>query len=343
MITEKRSYAIRMITALSLSHACIDFLCAFSLYHHFSDLPDVFLIYNFCAFALQMPIGILIDYYNHKRNESFLIPALTTVIGIILTVTGSFLSPLMTGLGNACFHAGGGVLTIYEDRNNQMKGSGLGVFVAPGAIGLILGILYHDTAFYLPIVLFVSTILFILIYCLYRMRKQKTEEILIVFPQQALLKIVLCFIVVLLRSLTGMAVSFPWKTDNLITIVSVIALAFGKTAGGIIAARFGMKKTILVTLGISALAYIFAGNVFFGLIALFFFNMTMPLTLYLLAEELKGMSGFAFGILTFALFIGYLPVLYGYIRNVSFFPLGTIASVLSMIILLYYVRLHDEK
>ena len=223
-----------------------------------------------------------------------------------------------------------------------MKGSGLGVFVAPGAIGLILGILYHSTTYYLPIVLSVSTILFILIYCMYRMKKEEKKEIVIAFPQQALLKITLCFIVVLLRSLTGMAVSFPWKTGNLITIVSVIALALGKTAGGFIAARYGMKKTILVTLSVSALAYAFAGHVFFGLIALFFFNMTMPLTLYLLAEELKGMPGFAFGILTFALFIGYLPVLYGYIRNVSFFPLGMIASVLSMIILLYYVRLRDD-
>ena len=75
-----------------------------------------------------------------------------------------------------------------------------------------------------------------------------------------------------------------------------------------------------------------------GLVSLFLFNMTMPITLYLLAKEMKGMPGFAFGILTFALFIGYLPVLYGYVRNVGPVPLGLIASLLSLVLLLVFER-----
>ena len=50
----------------------------------------------------------------------------------------------------------------------------------------------------------------------------------------------------------------------------------------------------------------------FGVMGLFFFNMTMPITLYLAADILERYRGFAFGILTFAIFIGYLPAYFGY-------------------------------
>ena len=46
----------------------------------------------------------------------------------------------------------------------------------------------------------------------------------------------------------------------------------------------------------------------FGILALLLFNMTMPMTLYLLAEHLPHLPGFSFGLLTFGLFLGFLPV-----------------------------------
>ncbi|MBR4470416.1 MAG: hypothetical protein IKS54_03780 [Erysipelotrichaceae bacterium] len=338
MKTQKKRYAITLIGVLSLAHACIDFLCAFSLYRSFISHSNAFLIYNFCAFALQMPIGILIDMYNSKRKESYFISAFTTVLGIVLTVTGCFISEIITGLGNAFFHAGGGVLTIYEDRNNQLKGKGLGVFVAPGAIGLILGILYHDTSFYYPIIAVISIILLFVIVSLYRMRKEERLDIEISLPDQAFIKIMICFVVVVLRSLAGMAIVFPWKNDHLSILISVFALALGKSAGGFLFSQYDMKKIIVATLGISALAYLIGHEMGAGLLALFFFNMTMPLTLYLLSEELKGTPGFAFGILTFGLFLGYLPVLYGAFVQAS--PIfGTFASIVSMIFLLYFVKI----
>ena len=343
MKAQKKAYSIRLIGLLSLCHAGVDFLCAFSLYHSFSSFPSVFLIYNFCAFALQMPIGILIDYDVRRRNETFFAPAAVTIAGIFFTIIGAFLSPVITGLGNACFHAGGGVLTIEEDRSSHLKGRGLGVFVAPGAVGLILGILYHDTVWYHRILCAVIVVMLCVACLIISMRKEEKREISIEFPEQTMLKIFLCFAVVLLRSLAGMAISFPWKRNDLITIVSVIALACGKTAGGFIAARFGMKRSILVSLSLAALFYVFADHMIFGLLALFFFNMSMPLTLYLLAQELKRMPGFAFGILTFALFIGYLPVLYGFLYQIPSFPMGSIASIVSIGFLMYFLRLQDDR
>ena len=337
--------ALQKITVYSLCHCGIDFLCAFSLYRSFQAYPDVFLLYNYCAFALQMPVGILIDSWSRKSGRMFY-PALVFMIaGTVLTAVGSFLSPIVLGLGNALFHAGGGVLTIHEDDLSGLKGSGLGIFVAPGAIGLTLGMLAHDTKWYSTIQILICIGLLILAYLSYKNRRElKTEYKAPILKNRKIPYLILCcFTVVVLRSLTGMAIGFPWKDSSLNIFLATLFLACGKTAGGLLAARFGMKKTILVTLVLSAFFYVFAHEMVPGLLALFLFNMTRPLTLYLLAGKMPQMPGFAFGILTFGLFLGYLPVLYGMMRNLSPFPFGTVASLISLIILLLAVSLGEDN
>ena len=103
-----------------------------------------------------------------------------------------------------------------------------------------------------------------------------------------------------------------------------------------------MKKTVVFSLLMSALAYLFGNNIIAGLLALFFFNMTMPLTLYLLVRNMSDMPGLAFGILTFALFLGYLPVHWGYLWKEAPSPLGVIASLISLFLLYLAERISAE-
>ena len=339
--------AIYRIGLLSLIHAGIDFLCAFSLYHSFVNEYETFLLYNFCAFALQMPFGILIDILSKNTNKTILPGKIFTLLGIVLTILGSYISYIILGIGNALFHVGAGVLSIHEDDDHDFKGRGLGVFVAPGAIGLILGSLFNQTTSYDMIHLVVS--LLMLICALIILIDQEERELLVkgrkfIKDDKDLLFIILgCFIVVIIRSLTGLAISFSWKNTAFITFVSVLALALGKAVGGLLCARIGMKKTVIITLIISTITYFFADNMYCGLLALFFFNMTMPMTLYLLVQNMSDMPGFAFGILTFGLFLGYLPVLYGYISNASPKILGTTNSFLSLIILFIIVSISERR
>ena len=339
--------AVQRIALLSLCHMGIDFLCAFALYHSFVRHYEAFLLYNFCAFALQMPLGIMIDVWSKKSRKTLLPGTVFTIMGIVLTVCGSFISPIILGIGNALFHVGGGVLTIHEDDDNSFNGRGLGTFVAPGAIGLILGILYYETQYYTIIQLAVSVIMGIIGFILYMSIDERTlKESIHPYVQgdkKLTYLIVSCFAVVVIRSLTGMSILFPWKTTKAITIISVIALAAGKTIGGFIAAEIGMKKTVIITLITAALAYMFADKMWAGLLALLFFNMTMPLTLYLLVKNMSDMPGYAFGILTFGLFLGYLPVHYGFIKNLSPSPYGVIASLLSLIILYFALKAVEDK
>ena len=343
----KKQQGIQRIGLLSLCHMGIDFLCAFSLYRSFTGRFEPFLLYNFCAFALQMPLGILIDLWSDRTKKTVLPGIVFTFIGVILTILGSFLSHIILGVGNAFFHVGGGVLTIHDDDDCSFEGRGLGTFVAPGALGLILGTLYHQTAFFETIRIVVSACLCLILLILF---KQMEERLLKTGYRPFDLKngklrfiLLSCFAVVILRSLTGMAISFLWKNTNLITILSVIALALGKTAGGFLSARFGMKRTVIVTLVLSAIAYLFGQYMGLGLLALFLFNMTMPLTLYLLVQNMSDMPGLAFGILTFGLFLGYLPVFYGQLKGLSPSPFGTVSSLISMAVLCCAVSVSERR
>ena len=121
----------------SCLHFLVDFLCAHAMFRWAAEglLPDA-LVYNFCAFALQMPLGALMDLHSQRQSK---LPAAVAALGSALTILGSITCPAVLGLGNALFHVGGGIGVIREDDARHWQGRGLGVFVAPGALGLFLG------------------------------------------------------------------------------------------------------------------------------------------------------------------------------------------------------------
>jgi len=66
--------------------------------------------------------------------------------------------------------------------------------------------------------------------------------------------------------------------------------------------------------------------------------MTMPITLWAMAKILPGAKGFSFGLLTFALFLGFLPVYLGINVPQSISWLFALLAALSLIILLTGLR-----
>ena len=72
-----------------------------------------------------------------------------------------------------------------------------------------------------------------------------------------------------------------------------------------------------------------------GIAALLLFNMTMPITLYLLVSKLPQLSGFCFGLLTFALFLGFLPEYFGLRAIVNGNIIGSVGSIISLLLLQY--------
>ena len=102
---------------------------------------------------------------------------------------------------------------------------------------------------------------------------------------------------------------YGWKKAFLAFLFTV-GIVFGKMLGGIIGDRAGWRRTAVLSLAVSGLLFLTADrHPVCGIAAVFFFNMTMPLTLSALALLYPGREGMAFGLTTLALFLGTLPSL----------------------------------
>lgn len=401
-----------MTVIYSALHLLVDGMCALAMFGSLlpgGDRGLSILVYNFCAFALQMPLGVALDALcGGKKGREVGFPFLFALAGVLCTMGGAFLHPAVLGIGNALFHVGGGVGTIREDDRRSWRSRGLGVFVAPGALGLYLGTVLGRGGSW-QMWAFGTGVLMALLcagaiwgrkahrfevsgqkaHC-FGMRGQKvcffevsgrkahrfevsggeggTERI----PESGVrgrgteadwraeaqpsksspqktekqaagntgqgirntaIAAVCCILVVILRSYVGMAVAFPWKTGFRAGLLAVLMVVGGKAAGGFASARYGMRMTTTVSLGLAGICYLCSAAMLPGLAALFLFNMTMPITLYWLARSMPRMPGFAFGLLTFALFLGFLPTYFGVAAAVDGPVLGCAGSVLSMLLL----------
>ena len=297
---------------ICILHFFTDFFCAYFLFSQLSPRfePEyLFLIYNFAAFALQMPLGILLDHFVLERENTLSYEKIFIVCGVILVLVGGYTSPWILGLGNALFHVGGGVLSIEEDDTKNWHGQGLGAFVAPGAIGLFLGNVLSSKAN--TILTIVLGGVYVIVAVLLWVRKDevfvadKSTSSELHLSNDLLISMAICFLVVIGRSYLGLTITMPWKTTFLLSFIFVLAVAIGKTAGGILAYRIGNKWATYISLGLAGVLLLGKQYALLGILGIFFFNMTMPITLYELKNRMPKYPGFAFGILTFGLFLGY--------------------------------------
>ena len=127
---------MNMTVLYSVLHMLIDGVCAIAMFGWFCLGEQGYLnilLYNFCAFALQMPLGVILDLLNagnlkarstdEKTGKD--IPLCYAAVGTGLTLFGAFTHPVILGLGNALFHLGGGVDVIREDQRRGKRGKDL--------------------------------------------------------------------------------------------------------------------------------------------------------------------------------------------------------------------------
>lgn len=299
-------------------HFLVDFSCALTMLSMSGTNGWHFIAYNFLAFAVQMPIGLLADIFG--RNRRF------ALLGIILVLAGlcpgpRWLRVLCAGLGNACYHVGGG-----RDALLHSKGlTGLGIFVSPGAIGIFLGTLLagNIAVQWIAAALLAAWGLLITWGC-------SPDQIILPKRKPRITAASLMLLVVILRSLVGMCAETPWKL-SIYVVLSAIAGACGKALGGILGDRFGARRTGIVSLVLAAVLFCFPDTGIAGVMGVLLFNMTMPITLGRAAKACPGYEGFSFGLLTLGLFLGYLPSAYG----LSLSPfVGAGLSLISAVLLL---------
>lgn len=288
------------------AHFAVDFACALLLLGVLSreeSRPAWFLLYNFCAFALQMPLGILADGRSRPLRMAAA-GCLCTACAYLFSAV-PILAVLVGGTGNALFHVGAG-LTVMKMENRRC--GPLGLFVSPGALGLSLGAALSAAgpgpALAAPL------LLLFLAGLLWQVQAGIRPEGLPFSPvlsAGSLPAAVCLFLVVFLRSLLSLSLPLPWKGEGVWGFGLAFAPLLGKALGGIFADRFQARLVSLLSLAVSVPLLLLCHIPPVGLMAVLLFNMTMPVTLWAMARLLPGARGFSFGLLSFALFLGFLP------------------------------------
>jgi FSR family fosmidomycin resistance protein-like MFS transporter len=339
-MTSRRDIFINLLV-YGVAHALVDAICAGVLTSLavFGGLAPVravllYLFYNFLAFAMQAPLGLLLDEIRRPREAARL------GLGLQVAALAAFsYSPeggvFLAGLGNALFHLGGGVVAL---NLTPERATAPGIFVAPGAVGLFLGIRLGSLAPLSPVVRIVAAVAALALgvaagrlplpenysHSRSRSRESGDSERTEIFreappgsvapdviPLSIIFAVGLIFFSIAVRSFVGLSLAFPWKNDGFVYAFALAAAAAGgKALGGFLSDRFGFMRVCVGALLLSIPLLQWGGiSVAAGLAGCLCFQMTMSVTLLAYVRAYPGREAWAFGLACFALFAGSLPLL----------------------------------
>lgn len=337
--------------AFALCHFVVDFACVSTMLCAVSrvlgesgqdSLEFValrILLYDIVAFTLQLPVGIVLDKLDKNSYAALLSYALVgagVLISLFPVALLEWLAVLLLAVGNALFHSAGGLIVL----NISQKHAGpSGIFIATGAIGVFLGTQSAQMerlqiAFSLLVLLFLCALITLVVQKVNK-KYWNVHNVAFDIPKfssNTLLAIALLTLVVALRSYAGMVMAFPWKSQMLLLVLSILGVFAGKALGGMVADRIGFRTTAIFSLIAAATLFAPSWEVpVMGLLGVFFFNFTMSITLASLANILPNAKGTAFGLASFSLAVGALPALLGFrVEHPVMLSVISLVSVLAL-------------
>ena len=317
--------------AFALCHFVVDFACVSTMLCAVSrvlgesgqDSLELIalsiLLYDVVAFAFQLPVGIALDKLDKNSLAAMLSYALVgggVLFSLVPFALIEWFAVLLLAAGNALFHCAGGLCVL----NISQKHAGpSGIFIATGAVGVFLGTFSAQygrlqVAFSLLVLLFLCASITRVVQKVNK-KYWNIHNVPFAIPEfssRTLLAIFLLCFVVALRSYTGMVMAFPWKSEMILLALSILGVFAGKALGGMVADRIGFRTTAIFSLIAAATLFVPSWEMpLMGLLAVFFFNFTMTITLASLSNILHEAKGTAFGLASFSLAIGALPALLG--------------------------------
>jgi len=277
-----------------------------------NDYFFLILTYDILAFSGQAVIGLIIDRFRFWFGTALLGLALPAVAVIVLPFE-PLLAAVLAGLGNACFHVGAGALSLYVTPG---RATAPGIFVAPGVLGLALGTYLGKGGHFIawPFLLALGICLVVALFSRIP-QVPETKEVEKPKINLAVLAVVLLLFSIVVRSLVGKAGTFACPKLTIVLFTVATAAFAGKAIGGIVSDRFGWIAISVGALLVSApLLGVGGSNWLMVGVGMFFFQMTMPVTLVAVWSLMPRRPGLAFGLNCFALTLGALPT---YLRAVK--------------------------
>jgi MFS transporter, FSR family, fosmidomycin resistance protein len=308
------SASLRQAAWLGVAHFVVDAVCVASVLRAApargaiaSSALAFVLSYDLLAFAGQVPLGWAVDRVAPRKTAA-LAGVLLSALALAMGSQAGLAVIALAGVGNALFHVGAGAMVL---SNAQAKAAPAGVFVAPGALGLGLGIVLGRELPQTPPwpLFFAVVVACVAVATVADTRRKDSPTTSEPLPAGRVVAILaLLFFSVAVRSLVG-TVGCDGCPRGTFLLVAVPAVAFsGKLAGGFLSDRLGWTEVSVAALLTSAPLLAFAnGQLWFALPGLVIFQMTMPVTLAAVYRALPTYPGLGFGVLSLALVSGTLP------------------------------------
>lgn len=304
-----------------LMHALVDAITVLAVFstifvHRMTAYWGFYLViaYDVLAFAGQALLGHLVDRFRFSRGAVQL-GLLFSALAVVLLTMEPFTAVLAAGVGNALFHVGAGALSLYVKPG---RATPPGIFVAPGALGLALGLwLGRGGMFHVWLILGLLAMAFVYTFFSTNPRIPTRKEAPRLDIRAPVLLIGLLLLSIAVRSFVGYAGGYACPKRDWIPLAFALTAFAGKGLGGIVSDRLGWILTSVGALLISAPLIAFFGSTPGLLIAgLFFFQMTMPVTLVAIAVIIPGRPGFAFGLACLVLVMGAIPTFFRSVHTV---------------------------
>lgn len=333
----------QVLSVISLGHFVIDAACIMMVVRLTGSgkpLISAFLLllYDLLAFATQPILGYISDKYK-KYGKIAALGCILTALGMVF-YNLPFLAVIISGIGNALFHVGGGVVSLKLDPG---KAWAPGIFIAPGTMGVFIGTLIGKQTFS-PFPFIISLILLSAVHYIIKdpsMEINNTRGMKVFSERLFNAVLVLILFTVIIRSFAGLGISYVWKADIKLLLIMSVCVMLGKAMGGILSDRFGLLKVPVIGLILSVPCLILGLSYpVTGIIGMFLFNLTMPVTLLLTANLFPGHEGLGFGMTVLALSIGSIPVFSG-LKLISGYPIA-IVVIASAVTFFFGYRLYEK-
>jgi FSR family fosmidomycin resistance protein-like MFS transporter len=332
-------------------HALVDAACVTAVVRasrgsYLADVGAFWTVagYDLLAFGLQFPLGLLVDRLRLARLSML---AGTAMAAVVLAPVS--LPPLTTtivaGVGNALFHLGAGGLVL---RSAGGRAAPAGVFVAPGALGLGLGLWMGRTgrASTFPIYIALAFAVIALVTLDkdgLKWEPSKGSHTLRpptgtptplaslglarwsaagkagglptrLAPLPWVILLMLLLVSVAVRSFVGFGACFQCPAGLAVAIGLPAAGFLGKLVGGMVADRLGWLRTSIGALLLSLPLIAFSGgSLVLALPGVLLFQSTMAVTLVAVYALMPRWPATAFGLPSLTLIAGAFP---------TFFPAG---------------------
>ena len=297
-----------MLPFFTILHPLVD-ACSVSVLVAGGMTWERVIAYNAIAFALQLPIGVLMDELPQFMRGGFFIGTGLTLVAAVLSAFGFGGWTILASAcaGNALFHltAGKQVLDVYDGR-----GGPIGLFISTGALGLMAGQVWAAKAAALCLWVFAAALAVGIVAAAWTWESPRIIHAPAQDDRGAILqKLVLVGLVVLIAWRSWAALLAGGRSADagaFLMLVGAAVTCVGKVTGGYLAERLGRWKVTAVSVaGSVALAFLCEPSWMAAWLALLFIaQLATGAVLSLVYERVARRGGTAFGLNGLGLFAG---------------------------------------